>query len=130
MTQLVEGNNFKNAVRVGARRYYFHNRVSVSHDDLWFCRTDTSHPDQPLTTDESNTFTSRIGLSGAIVKFGEDLRTLTPEQINNWRRILPTYVSDAARPLDLFTRTIQRCTTSGVETPRRAPAHNGRCSVC
>ncbi|MFI5366673.1 MAG: alpha-galactosidase [Candidatus Binatia bacterium] len=98
-----DGGNFKSTVRTGARRYYLHNRVWINHNDLLFFRTDTSQPDPPLTLDEATTFSSFIGLTGSIVKFGEDLRTLTPEQIQIWRKLLPIYPA-TARPLDLFTR--------------------------
>jgi len=98
-----DGGNFKSTVRTGARRYYLHNRVWINHDDLLFFRTDTSQPDPPVTLDEATTLASFMGLTGSIVKFGEDLRTLTPEQIQVWRKLLPIYPA-TARPLDLFTR--------------------------
>lgn len=96
-------NSFKSTVRTGARRYYFHNRVWLTHNDLLFFRTDTSQPEPRITVDEARTFASFIGLTGSIVKFGEDLRTLTPEQIQTWRKLLPIYPA-TARPLDLFRR--------------------------
>jgi hypothetical protein len=98
-----EGGNLKQAVKTGSRRYYLNNRVWISHDDLMFFRSDTSKPDTVLTLDEAKTFAAFIGLSGSIVKFGEDLRTLTPEQINVWRTLLPIYPA-GARPMDLFER--------------------------
>ncbi len=97
------GDSFKSTVKTGARRYYFHNRVWVTHNDLLFFRTDKQHPDPPITMDEAKTYASFMSLSGSIIKFGEDLRTLTPEQIDVWRQLLPSY-PDAARPMDLFTR--------------------------
>ena len=98
-----DGNNFKNGVRVAARRYFLNHRVWISHADLLFFRTDRAHPEPVVTMEEATTLASFMGLSGAIVKFGEDLRTLTPEQINVWRRLLPIYPA-GARPMDLFTR--------------------------
>jgi hypothetical protein len=95
--------NLKQSVKTGARRYYLTDRVWVTHDDLMFFRSDTSRPDVTLSFDEAKSFASFIGLSGSIVKFGEDLRTLTPEQIDVWRKLLPIYPA-AARPMDLFTR--------------------------
>lgn len=100
---LGDGSNFKSSARIGARRYYLHNRVWITHDDLLFFRTDQSQPEPPVTLDEAITLSSFIGLMGSIVKFGEDLRSLTPEQINVWRKLLPTYPA-SARPMDLFTR--------------------------
>ena len=100
---LGSGDSFKSTVKTGARRYYFHNRLWVTHNDLLFFRTDKQHPDPPITMDEAKTYASFISLSGSIIKFGEDLRTLTPEQIDVWRQLLPSY-PDAARPMDLFTR--------------------------
>ncbi len=97
------GNSFKSTVKTGARRYYFHNHLWVTHNDLLFFRTDIQHPDQTVTLDEAKTYASFMALSGSIIKFGEDLRTLTPEQIDVWRQLLPSY-PDAARPMDLFTR--------------------------
>jgi hypothetical protein len=98
-----DGSNFKSTARIGARRYYLHNRVWVSHDDLLFFRTDASNPEPAVTLDEAITLASFIGLKGSIVKFGEDLRTLSPEQIDVWRKLLPSYPT-GARPMDLFTR--------------------------
>ena len=98
-----EGNNFKNGVRVSARRYFLNHRVWISHNDLLFFRTDHAQPDPPVTMEEATTLASFMGLSGGIVKFGEDLRNLTPEQINVWRKLLPIYPV-GARPMDLFTR--------------------------
>ncbi len=97
------GDSFKAIVKTGARRYYFENRVWVTHNDLLFFRTDKQHPDPPVTMDEAKTYASFMSLSGSIIKFGEDLRTLTPAQIDVWRQLLPSY-PDAARPMDLFTR--------------------------
>ena len=98
-----EGSNFKTTVRTGARRYYLSERVWTTHDDLLFFRTDLTRPEPPVTMDEAITLASFMGLSASIVKFGEDLRTLTPEQVNVWRKLLPSYPV-AARPMDLFTR--------------------------
>lgn len=98
-----EGQSFKATVKTGSKRYWLHNRVWITHNDLLFFRTDTEQPEPPVTLDEAKTFASFISLSGSLVKFGEDLRTLTPEQINVWRQLLPSY-PDAGRPLDLFTR--------------------------
>lgn len=97
------GDSFKAIVKTGARRYYFENRLWVTHNDLLFFRTDKQHPDPPVTMQEAKTYASFMSLSGSIIKFGEDLRTLTPEQINVWRQLLPSY-PDTARPMDLFTR--------------------------
>ncbi len=97
------GNSFKATAKTGARRYYFQNRLWVTHNDLLFFRTDKQHPDPPVTMDEAKTYSAFMSLSGSIIKFGEDLRTLTPEQITVWRQLLPSY-PDAARPMDLFTR--------------------------
>ena len=98
-----EGNTFKNGIRVASRRYWLNHRVWISHADLLFFRTDRAHPDPVVTMEEATTLASFMGLAGGIVKFGEDLRTLTPEQINVWRRLLPIYPA-GARPMDLFTR--------------------------
>ncbi len=100
---LGSGGNFKSSVKSAARRYYLHGRVWENHDDLLFFRTDASQPEPAVTEQEATTLASFIGLAGSIVKFGEDLRTLTPEQIQIWRKLLPIYPA-SARPLDLFTR--------------------------
>ncbi len=93
--------SFKTTVVSGARRYYFHDRVWVTHNDLLFFRTPPGGA--TVTPTEATTFASFIGLSGSIVKFGEDLRTLDADQINTWRKLLPIYPA-TARPMDLFTR--------------------------
>jgi hypothetical protein len=95
--------NFKGTIKNGARRYFLTDRVWVTHNDLLFFRTNIEHPDPPVTLDDATTLASFMGLSGSIIKFGEDLRKLTPEQIQIWRKLLPIYPA-TARPLDLFTR--------------------------
>lgn len=96
-----QAGTIKGTVRTAARRYYFHDRVWMSHADLLFFRT---APDAPtLTLEEAITWASFVSLSGSIVKLGEDLRTLTPEQIQVVRQLLPSYPR-GARPMDLFTR--------------------------
>ena len=96
-----EAGNLKSTVRTGSRRYYLHGRVWVSHDDLLFFRTAPGSP--TLTMEEATTFASFVALAGSIVKLGEDLRTLTPPQIDVVRRLLPSYPT-SGRPLDLFER--------------------------
>ncbi len=91
----------KGALRTAARRYYFHDRVWLSHADLLFFRTAPGSP--TLTLEEATTWASFIGLSGSIVKIGEDLRTLEPEHIDVIRQLLPSYPR-GGRPMDLFTR--------------------------
>lgn len=97
-----QGGSYKSTVRTGARRYYLHGRVWLSHNDLLFSRT-SPEEDRELTPGEHRVFASFIGLTGSLVKFGEDLRTLTPDVIGQWRRLLPTYPA-TARPVDLFLR--------------------------
>lgn len=91
----------KGALRTAARRYYFHDRLWISHADLIFFRTAPESP--TLTLEEATTWASFIALSGSIVKIGEDLRTLRPEHIDVLRRLLPSYPR-GGRPMDLFTR--------------------------
>ncbi|MEZ4336823.1 MAG: alpha-galactosidase [Sandaracinaceae bacterium] len=93
--------NLKSTVRSGSRRYYLHDRLWISHDDLLFFRSAPGYPE--LTLEEATTFASFIAMSGSIVKLGEDLRTLTPPQIQVVRQLLPSYPA-GGRPLDLFTR--------------------------
>jgi Melibiase len=102
-TLLGDGGNLKQSVKSGSRRYYLNDRVWITHDDLMFFRSDASDPSVTSTLDEAKTFASFIGLSSSIVKFGEDLRTLSPEQIDVWRKLLPIYPT-GARPMDLFER--------------------------
>lgn len=96
-----QAGTLKGTLRTAARRYYFHDRVWISHADLLFFRTAPGAP--TLTMEEATTWASYIGLSGSIVKIGEDLRTLTPPQIEVLRQLLPSYPA-GARPMDLFTR--------------------------
>lgn len=98
-----DGGSFKSTVKTGAKRWYFHGRTWVNHHDLLFFRTSTEDPEPPVTFGEATTLASFMGLMGSIVKFGEDLRTLTPEQISLWRKLLPPYPA-SARPRDVFER--------------------------
>jgi len=97
-----EGNNFKSTVKTASRRWYMHGNLWVNHDDLLFFRTEPGVRHE-VTLQEATTYASWMGLNGSIVKLGEDLRTLTPEQIDVWRRLLPSYPA-AARPVDVFSR--------------------------
>ncbi|MCC6214426.1 MAG: alpha-galactosidase [Polyangiaceae bacterium] len=98
-----DGGSFKSTVKTGAKRWYFHGRTWVNHHDLLFFRTSTEDPDPPVTFGEAITLASFMGVMGSIVKFGEDLRQLTPEQIQLWRKLLPPYPA-SARPRDVFER--------------------------
>lgn len=92
----------KPVMRAVARRYYLHNRVWLNHPDLIFFRSNPNDTSWPrLTLDESTAFSSFVGLSGGIVKLGDKLVDLTPEEVNVVRKLLPAY-PESARPLDLF----------------------------
>ena len=116
-----EGNNVKTTVKTATRRAYMHGNLWANHDDLLFFRSEAGKPE--LTHEEATTYASWMGLAGSIVKFGEDLRTLTPEQIGVWRRLIPSYPA-AARPLDVFSRHYPEEYCLPVK-PQRAPDAEG-----
>lgn len=86
-----------------ARRYYLHGRVWLNHPDLTFYRAHHDPDIPPLTLNESSTFTTSVALQGGIVKIGDRIVDLTPEAVDDLRRILPVY-GKSGRPLDLFRR--------------------------
>ena len=85
----------KPAVRMAARRYWMNGRIWWNHHDQLFFR------DQSV--DEANAFASLVGISGGMISLGEEASSLTPEQVDVYRRMLPL-LGRTARPLDLFER--------------------------
>ncbi len=85
----------KPAVRMAARRYWMNGRIWWNHHDQLFFRDQTA--------DEANAFASLVGISGGMISLGEEASSLTPEQADVYRRMLPL-LGRTARPLDLFER--------------------------
>jgi hypothetical protein len=86
-----------------ARRYYLNNRVWINHPDLIFFRAHQDAKVPPLTFSESATFATAVAMQGGIVKIGDRLVDLKPEEVDCLRRIMPVY-EKGGRPLDLFER--------------------------
>ncbi|MBW1872315.1 MAG: alpha-galactosidase [Deltaproteobacteria bacterium] len=85
----------KPVVRTAARRYWMNGRIWYNHHDQIYFRD--------LSQEESRAFISMASLSGGMISLGEDARTLTPQQADAYRRILPL-TSLTARPTDLFEK--------------------------
>ena len=83
----------KPGVRMAARRYWMNGRVWWNHHDQLFFRDQTA--------DEANAFAGLAGISGGMISLGEEVSSLTPEQVDVYRRMLPL-LGHTARPLDLF----------------------------
>ena len=99
----VGNQGLKPGYRDAVRRYYLNGRVWVNHPDLIFFRAhrDSSYP--PLTLDESRVFASAVALAGGLVKLGDRLVDLTPDQVDSIRKIIPPHDA-GGRPLDLFEK--------------------------
>lgn len=105
---LASPRSMKATVRTGSRRWFFQNRVFVSHNDLVFFRSwpaggGDSAP--PLSFTEARAFATWIGISGGIVDLGDRLVDLParPGALDVIRRLLPAWPA-SARPLDVLVR--------------------------
>ena len=91
--------------RVIARRYWLNHNLWINHPDLIFFDNlrwkDWS--DQPLGFDQSLAFASLVGLTGGIVKIGDKMVEMSPEQVAVIQKLLPIYPK-SARPMDLFEK--------------------------
>ncbi len=85
--------------RVSARRYWMHRNLWINHPDVIFFR-------EPATATESRTWTSAIGLMGGIVKLGDKVLEMTPEQVDVIHKVLPVVDPELSRPVDLFERDL------------------------
>ena len=83
----------KPMVRMTARRYWLNGRVWWNHLDQIFVRD--------LNLDEQRAWATLAAVAGGMVSLGEDATTLTDEQADVYRRILPLS-NLTGRPLDLF----------------------------
>jgi alpha-galactosidase len=108
------------AMTNAARRYYFSPRAWVSDPDCaYFGKPETATRwemnDKPaLTTDQATTWFTAAALTG-VVKVGDWIPDLSPEQIALLRRLLPT-LSRPARPVDLFERETPCIWTTNLRT--------------
>jgi hypothetical protein len=95
-----EVQGFKPTVFTVAHRYWMSHGLWVNHPDLIFFRDDYG-----LTMNEARTFVSLVGLTGGIVKLGENYEDMhfNPDWREAVYRLLPVYPR-TARPLDLFLR--------------------------
>ena len=98
----IKQQGFKPVIRTAARRFYLNHRIWINHPDLIMFRSNTNDESWPrVTLNETQAYASYVGLTGGIVKMGDKLVDLNPEQINSVRVLLPIYAK-GARPLDLF----------------------------
>ncbi|MBI5480108.1 MAG: alpha-galactosidase [Deltaproteobacteria bacterium] len=91
----ISGQGLKPALRMAARRYWMNGRIWWNHHDQVFFRD--------LIGEEAQAWISAAALSGGMLSLGEDPTTLTAEQIEIYRRVLPLQ-GLTARPMDLLTR--------------------------
>lgn len=91
----ISAQGIKPGVRMAARRYWMNGRIWWNHQDQVFFRD--------LLGEEAHAWISAAALSGGMLSLGEDATTLTPEQVDTYRRVLPLQ-GLTARPVDLFTR--------------------------
>ena len=108
---------FKPTVRTAARRWYLQNRVWINHSDLILFRSNTRDESWPrITFEETRAFCTYVALTGGIVKMGDRLVDLTPQQVNVVRTLTPIY-GHSARPLDVFTREFPETWLLTVDEP-------------
>ncbi len=100
---IFDNQGLKPMYRDSARRYYLHERTWINHPDLIFFRAHSNPEYDPLTLNESATFTTAVALQGGLVKLGDRLVDLSAEAVGVIRSVLPVY-GHAGRPLDMFER--------------------------
>ena len=105
-----------------AKRFYFNPYVFAPDQDCaYFGHAGTRErwdvaDSPPLTHEQSVAWLTGAALTGGVVKIGDCLADLTPEQVGVLRRILP--VSDRpARPIDLFERPDPRVWVLPMDCP-------------
>ena len=91
--------------RVVARRYWLNHNLWINHPDLIFFENDRwkEWSNRALNFNQSVAFASLVGLTGGIVKIGDRMVEMTPEQVKVIQKLLPIY-PHSARPLDLFEK--------------------------
>lgn len=95
---LAQAGTFQGSVRTASRRWWLGGRVFVSHDDALHFRG-------AIGDDEARTLASFMALEGSTIDVGEDLTTLSDDDIETLRRVMPARPDGiAARPLDLMIR--------------------------
>jgi len=98
----------KPMVRMTARRYWLNGRVWWNHNDQVFVRD--------LTLDEQRAWFTLAAISGGMISLGEDATTLTDDQADVYRKILPLS-GLTGRPLDLFEREFPEVWVQRQEDP-------------
>jgi hypothetical protein len=91
----ISSQGLKPALRMAARRYWLNGKVWWNHHDQVFFRD--------LVGEEARAWLSAAALSGGMLSLGEDPASLTAEQVEDFRRVLPLQ-GLTARPMDLLTR--------------------------
>ena len=84
------------AVKTLARRYYYNNVVWVNHPDQIFFR-------DHLGLIPQRTWGTLVALSGAVISLGEEAASMTPEEIDTFRLLIPN-LGITGVPMDLFER--------------------------
>lgn len=84
------------AVKTLARRYYYNNVVWVNHPDQVFFR-------DHLGLVPQRTWGTLVALSGAVISLGEEAASMTPDEIDTFRRFIPN-LGITGVPQDLFER--------------------------
>jgi Melibiase len=79
-----------------ARRYYLNNTIWVNHPDQIFFR-------DYLGLIPQRSWATVVALSGAVMSLGEQIDTMTAEEIDTYRRLLPN-LGVTGVPWDLFDR--------------------------
>ncbi|MEK7487627.1 MAG: alpha-galactosidase, partial [Planctomycetota bacterium] len=98
-----KGRGVKETYRVLARRYYFPKGLFVQDPDLIYFR-------KPLTSEQSQNYVQAVGYSGGMVRVGEPISSLTPQQVHSIGALLPAY-HQVGTPQDLFLREYPECWT-------------------
>ena len=97
------------ALTNAARRYYFAPRVFALDQDCFFFGHESTRKRWKvehlphLTRNQQLAWMTGAALTGGAVKSGDAYTTLTPEELDMMRRLLPV-ITSPARPVDLFER--------------------------
>jgi Melibiase len=79
-----------------ARRYYLNNVIWVNHPDQMFFR-------EHLGLIPHRSWGTVVALSGAVMSLGEEIASMSPEEVDTFRRLIPN-LGITGVPRDLFDR--------------------------
>lgn len=91
-----DGMGLRYALKTLARRYYYNNVIWVNHPDQIFFR-------DYLSLEAQRAWATVVALSGSVISLGEEIASMTTEEIETFRRLIPN-LGVTGVPQDLMER--------------------------